>query len=106
MGGKSRAFWTIVGYVMLAWGTAPAKSSTVASLNAPTNLQGTATSTSSITWTWNPATGATVIFQELHDESHQLIATLSSSTIGYTEPGLSENTQYTRHIHAVGLAGC
>jgi hypothetical protein len=76
----------------------------------PTVNQVAGTSTTSITWSWTDQSTTEVDFR-LHDASHNLIATIASTTTvstgvtySYTESGLSPNVSYTRHIHSFDTA--
>ncbi len=61
----------------------------------------TMTSTS-ITWKWNDKSTNEEGF-ELQDGSDTWIADAAAGATSYTESGLTENTQYTRHIRAYSL---
>jgi fibronectin type 3 domain-containing protein len=84
----------------------PAKS--VRTLNAPAYFFGSALSTTSIQWAWPSVSGAQGYV--LHDATENVIAQVSTTTgssVFYTESGLTENSQYKRHVHAVfaGIPG-
>jgi hypothetical protein len=69
--------------------------------DVPYNFAGTATSASAITWSWailDPDSSITSF--EVQDSGSNVLGTVSASP--WPETGLSENTQYTRHVHAVG----
>jgi hypothetical protein len=62
--------------------------------------------TTGVTWKWIDESTTETSFK-LHDENHNLIASIPSTTTGatgaeytYTESGLSPNGQYLRHVHA------
>jgi hypothetical protein len=67
----------------------------------PYNFAGTATSASAITWSWLifDADSSITSF-EVRDSANSVLGTVGASP--WPETGLSENTQYTRHVHAVG----
>jgi titin len=70
---------------------------------APTGLAGQARSTSSIAWSWTGDLGATGYV--LHDDAHNVIATISTNVTYVLETGLAENTVASRHVHAVDATG-
>jgi titin len=70
---------------------------------APAGLAGTALSPTSIQWTWGNVAGETSF--EVHDDAHAVIGTVGADVLSFTESGLSENTLYSRHVHAVNSGG-
>ena len=70
---------------------------------APTSLTGTAQSTGSIAWSWTGDLGATGYV--LHDDNHNVIATIGTNVTYVLETGLGENTVASRHVHAVNATG-
>jgi len=79
---------------------------------APTSFAGSATSTTSIHWSWTDNSTNETSFI-VHDGSEGLKGTVSSTTSATTgtvygldeTTGLTANTQYTRHAHAVNANG-
>ena len=68
--------------------------------NKPTNLKGTATSSFSITWSWQDASDNENGFL-LKDENGKTIVKIDrANTTVYVEKGLSPNTQYKRTVSA------
>jgi hypothetical protein len=74
-----------------------------ASLPAPARFRGTAVSPGSILWEWDdvPGEGGYAI----HDDAHSPVGSTAAEVTGWTEEGLSENTPYSRHVHAVNAQG-
>jgi fibronectin type 3 domain-containing protein len=74
-----------------------------ASLPAPARFRGTAVSPGSILWEWDdvPGEGGYAI----HDDAHSPVGGTAAEVTGWTEEGLSENTPYSRHVHAVNAQG-
>ena len=72
---------------------------------APTGFSGTADSTTQITWNWtNNADNADNV--RVENAAHaNLSGNLASTTVTWPEPGLSVNTQYTRHSNATNDFG-
>jgi hypothetical protein len=74
----------------------------------PAGFGGVAQSTTSIQWSWGASTGSTFITYDIHatpETSPPTIIASGLSATTYLETGLSENTKYTRHVHAVGTFG-
>jgi titin len=57
----------------------------------------------SIRWVWPESPGATGYV--IHDDNETVIKNLPGGTLEYTEPNLTENTVYKRHIHATNQYG-
>ncbi len=70
---------------------------------APANFAGVALSTSSLQWSWTDVVGETSY--EVHDAGHVVVGTVGADVTTFVEMGLSENTVYTRHVHALNGAG-
>lgn len=70
---------------------------------APADLAGTELSTTAIRWKWDDVAAETSY--ELHDASHVVKGSTGEGELLFTETGLSENTNYTRHVHALNAAG-
>lgn len=66
---------------------------------APTGLAGIALTPFSIQWSWDNFAGSDGF--ELHDAAHNIIGTTGAGELSFTETGLSENVQVTRHLHAL-----
>ncbi len=66
----------------------------------PSGLAGGANSTSAITWTWVDNSSNETGF-EIQDGAHSAKGSVGADVTSWQEGGLSENTQYTRHIHAL-----
>jgi hypothetical protein len=64
----------------------------------PANFAAVAQSPTSILWSWNAVPGATSYV--LHDVNHNVVGPTSMTTTSTTETGRSENTAYSRHVHA------
>ncbi|MEX1997651.1 MAG: fibronectin type III domain-containing protein [Candidatus Andersenbacteria bacterium] len=84
---------------------------TPAEPTAPSNFDGTAASSTSITWTWTDNSTDEVSWL-LQNGSGSTIATIASttvsgtgSTISYTETGLTRATAYTRKVAATNSDG-
>lgn len=69
----------------------------------PSGFTGTAQTTTTILWTWADVAGETGY--ELHDENHQVIASMAANAINVTETVPFENTLALRHLHAVNAGG-
>lgn len=90
--------WILLGHLLLLLAGSSVRASIPVQV-APNDLNGEAQSTEAITWTWTDSTGES--FYELHEEgSDSQIAWLPYDTTSYPESGLSENTQYRRHLHS------
>lgn len=73
--------------------------------SAPSNLQATGTTTSSITLAWNASTdNVGVIGYDVYQGS-TLVGNVSGSTLSYTNTGLNPNTTYTYKVKAKDAAG-
>jgi hypothetical protein len=70
---------------------------------APVSFTGSALNTTSIAWSWQPSLGATGYV--LHDDAHNVMATISSTATYVVETGLTENVSASRHVHATNAAG-
>ena len=71
---------------------------------APANFAGLALTTTSIRWSWNDVSGETSY--EVHDPAHNVVGTVGADVTTFDEIiNLSENTAYTRHVHALNGAG-
>lgn len=68
----------------------------------PTNFNGTAVSSTSITWTWDDVAGESGY--EVHDDAHNVKGTVGANVTSFTETGLTENTLVSRHVHAMNNA--
>lgn len=66
-------------------------------------FQGYFDSPTTIKWGWGAAPYATDY--ELHDDNHNVVATISGFATTYVESGLTQNTSYSRHIHGKNSAG-
>ncbi|OAB27089.1 carbohydrate-binding protein [Paenibacillus macquariensis subsp. defensor] len=73
--------------------------------SAPTNLQATGTTTSSITLAWNASTDNVGVTGYDVYQGSTLLGNVSGSTLTYTNTGLSANTTYTYKIKAKDAAG-
>lgn len=94
-----RLMWVSLGYVLLFLGAGERRS--VGAENAapaPTNFRGEALGADRIHWQWDDTLGETRY--ELHNDQHDVIAVIPSDVTSFVESGLSENTQYSRHVHA------
>ncbi len=69
----------------------------------PTNLAGTALTSTSIRWSWFNVAGAEGF--NVHTSEHANLATLGENTLTWDEAGLSPNTRYTRHVHSRNTEG-
>src|SRR5687767_15189549 len=69
----------------------------------PTGFNGTTLSPTSITWTWSNVAGE--VGYEIHDAAHAVLGTTWQDLVSWTETGLTENTAYARHVHAVNTFG-
>ena len=82
---------------------------TLTAPSAPSNLQASAASTSSISLSWTDNANNEDNFRIYRSGSstgtYSLIATLAANTTSYTNSGLSEGTQYFYQIEAVNAAG-
>jgi fibronectin type 3 domain-containing protein len=76
---------------------------TLANVPAAPVLSATALSTSSIRWSWNNVNAESGY--QLHDAAHNVIGTTEKDFLFFDETGLTENTTYTRHVHAVNATG-
>lgn len=73
--------------------------------NAPSDMTGTAGSSTSIYWSWTDNSNIETGFK-VYDSGNNLIHTISSvDTDSWDETGLSVNTQYTRSVSAFNLVG-
>ncbi len=72
---------------------------------APSNLQATSTTTSSITIAWNASTDNVGVTGYEVYQGTTLLGNVSGSTLTYTNTGLSANTTYTYKIKAKDAAG-
>ncbi|HVR85207.1 MAG TPA: SBBP repeat-containing protein [Planctomycetota bacterium] len=66
---------------------------------APAGFSGIAQSTNQIHWTWGDVPGSSGFV--LHDDNHQLIATVGAGVLFVDELGLLENVRTSRHVHAL-----
>ncbi|MDQ0089504.1 chitinase [Paenibacillus anaericanus] len=73
--------------------------------SAPTNLQATGTTTSSVTLAWDASTDNVGVTGYDVYRGSTLLGTVSGSTLNYTNSGLSANTTYTYKITAKDAAG-
>ena len=73
--------------------------------SAPSNLQATGTTTSSITLAWNASSDNVGVTGYDIYRSSTLAGYVSGSTLSYTDTGLSANTTYTYQIKAKDAAG-
>jgi len=72
--------------------------------NPPTGFTCQALSAYSIKWNWNSAIYATG-YRVFSSGNSNLSGDLTSSTLSWTEPGLSPNTNYTRYAQAFNTDG-
>jgi hypothetical protein len=80
----------------------PVKTITPTVPAAPSGFTGTAASTISITWQWADNSTDESGF-EVQDSSDTNKAEAAADATSVTEPGMSENTAYTRHCHAYNV---
>ena len=73
--------------------------------SAPSNLQATGTTTSSITLAWNASSDNVGVTGYDIYRGSTLAGYVSGSTLSYTDTGLSANTTYTYQIKAKDAAG-
>ncbi|MBI2588440.1 carboxypeptidase regulatory-like domain-containing protein [Candidatus Berkelbacteria bacterium] len=71
---------------------------------APSLLDGQGKSESEITWNFIDNSSNETGFK-LHDDNHRVLATVGANTSSIIEKGLSANTQYSRHLHALNSQG-
>jgi hypothetical protein len=87
----------------VASAVSPTESVTTAITTAPAGFAGSPQTSTSIQWSWNDVVGETG-FQVL-DSSETVKGTTGFKVVTFTETGLAENTQYTRHARAVDGVG-
>ena len=73
--------------------------------SAPGNLRSTATTSASVTLAWNAATDNVGVTGYTIYRSGASIATVSGSTLAYTNTGLAANTTYSYTVRAMDAAG-
>lgn len=70
---------------------------------APTGFGSSTQTTTSVTWTWTDVAGETSY--ALHDDDHVLRGSPAANATSIVESTLTENTRYSRHLHAVDGGG-
>lgn len=89
----------------IAAGYSPAQIVVTSAPTAPTGFAGAGHSTSSIQWTWNPQVGETAYLVHTPAEAVVTNGNVAANVTTCIETGLSENTSYTRHVHATNGIG-
>src|SRR3989344_2612393 len=72
---------------------------------APSGLSGTADSTTAITYSWTDNSSNETGFRVDDSSNNDKSGNLAAGTTSWQETGLSDNTSYTRHVHAFNTAG-